>query len=284
MIEAVSCLLRDVGATAILPRFRRLATSDVRSKSPGEEVTVADEEAERLLTAALIDLLPGSVVIGEEAASRDPSLLSKIADGTVWLVDPLDGTANFVAGDPCFSTMVALLREGRCVASWMASPASGRLHVAELGSGSWIDGSRVRARCARAWSEVRGAVLTRFLPEDVAERVRSGAEGGVEILPGLRCAGEEYPAIAMGAEDFAIFWRALPWDHAPGILFLEEAGGRAAGFDGRPFQPKDHGAGLLAARSPRLWDELAERLLGTRGRLSTARRSPPAAPGAGCPT
>lgn len=261
LIEAVSCLLRDVAASAILPRFRRLAAGEVRSKSPGEEVTIADEEAERLLVAGLSALLPGSSVVGEEAASRDAGLLSNIADGTVWLVDPLDGTTNFVAGDPTFATMIALLRAGRCVASWMLSPATDRLHVAELGSGAWVDGIRLHAPTSYEWGRLRGAVLRRFLPAALGERIDANAKGGAELLAGLRCAGEEYPAIARGDEDFAIFWRGLPWDHAPGILFLEEAGGRAAGFDGRPYRPAGHGEGILAARTPDLWCELAGRLL-----------------------
>lgn len=261
LIETVSNLLREVAASVIMPRFRRLGENDVRAKSPGEDVTIADEEAERLLTLALRDLVPGSVVVGEEAAAQAPDLLARIGDGTVWLVDPLDGTSNFVAGDPCFATMVSLLRDGRSVASWMLSPASGRLHVAEAGSGAWIDGVRCRSGPAPSWGRLRGSVLTRFLPPSLRETILEGARGGAEILPGLRCAGEEYPAIATGRQDFAVFWRALPWDHAPGILFLEEAGGRAAGFDGRRYRAVDHGSGILATATPELWVELAGRLL-----------------------
>ena len=112
LIEQVSDLLREVAAEAVMPRFRKLAESDVRVKSPGEEVTIADEEAERLLNLRLPALLPGSRVIGEEAVSAQPELLQGLGEGTVFVVDPVDGTANFVKGSPCFSMMVALLREG----------------------------------------------------------------------------------------------------------------------------------------------------------------------------
>ena len=57
-----------------------------------------------------------------------------------------------------------------------------------------------------------------------------------------------------------MFWRGLAWDHAPGTLFLEEAGGRAARFDGRPYRPAEQGFGILAAQTPELWDELQRRL------------------------
>ena len=83
-----------------------------------------------------------------------------------------------------------------------------------------------------------------------------------EILPGWRCSGRDYPAILTGGQDFALFWRALPWDHAPGALILEEAGGRVARLDGTPYRPRDDRPGLLAARSPAVWAAVAGALLG----------------------
>lgn len=260
LIERVSNLLREVAAEAVMPRFRRLAEAEVRVKSPGEEVTIADEEAERLLDLRLPALLPGSRVIGEEAVSARPELLRELGEGTVFVVDPVDGTANFVKGSPCFSMMVALLREGEPVASWMLSPATNALHVAERGSGAWVDGARVRVGQVPQWTGLRGGVLTRFLPAEVAARVKANGSDLAAITPGLHCAGEEYPAIVRGEQHFVVFWRGLPWDHAPGTLFLKEAGGRAARFDGRPYRPAEPGFGILAAQTPELWDELQRRL------------------------
>lgn len=259
-IEKVAELLREVAAQAVMPRFQRLAEAEVRVKSPGEEVTIADEEAERLLTAGLSALLPGSRVIGEEAVSAQPELLQGLGEGTVFVVDPVDGTANFIKGSPCFSMMVALLREGEAIASWMLSPATGALHVAERGSGAWVDGERVRVGQPPHWTGLRGGVLTRFLPAETTARVQANGRDLAAILPGMHCAGEEYPAIVRGEQNFVVFWRGLPWDHAPGTLFLEEAGGRAARFDGSRYRPAEQGFGILAAQSPELWDELQRRL------------------------
>lgn len=80
----------------IEPRFAALASMDVRAKAVGELVTVADVEAEGLLTRRLTDLLPGALVVGEEACAADPTLLEGLGAAQAWLVDPLDGTANFV--------------------------------------------------------------------------------------------------------------------------------------------------------------------------------------------
>ena len=72
-------------------------------------------------------------------------------------------------------------------------------------------------------------------------------------MPG--CAGEQYPRVALGQNDVALFWHALPWDHAPGALWLTEAGGRVARLDGRAYRITDRSTGLLAAATPALWEE-----------------------------
>ena len=77
-----------------------------------------------------------------------------------------------------------------------------------------------------------------------------------------RCAAEQYPRIVLGANDIALFERTFAWDHAAGVLFTNEAGGKAAREDGAPYRVDDDRRGLIAAASPALWDELAERMAG----------------------
>lgn len=256
MIEGVGELLRRVAAQAVLPRFRRLGTTDIDEKSPGEIVTTADREAETLLTAALLDMAPGSKVVGEEAASAEPGLRDLLrSENRVWLIDPLDGTANFVEGNACFSMMIALVERGQTVASWMLDPPRDVLAVAQRGGGAYIGGARIRtAITAPTLQDMHGAILKRFLPAQIRAEIetREAQVGG--IFPGLGCAGQEYPSIATGCEHFALFWRTEPWDHAPGVLFLEEAGGFAARFDGTAYEPADGRSGLLAAQNREVWD------------------------------
>ena len=77
-----------------------------------------------------------------------------------------------------------------------------------------------------------------------------------------RCAAEQYPRLALGVNDLSVFERTLAWDHAAGVLFLNEAGGKAAREDGSPYRVDDHRRGLIAAASPALWDDWAERMAG----------------------
>ncbi|SKB75834.1 inositol monophosphatase family protein [Bosea thiooxidans] len=252
LIEKVSTVLRKAAAEAILPRFRKLAASDVEEKSPGELVTAADHHAEQLIGEQLLQLYPSARIVGEEACARNPALASALDQGTVWLIDPLDGTGNFVSGRGPFSVMVALLRGGETVATWMLDPLSGQLHVAELGSGAQINGVRVVAD-GKAEPLRKGSISMRFFPPEVLEAVKPRLDQVPLIVPPLLCAGAEYPAIVARDRDFAVFWRTLPWDHLPGALFLSEAGGHVARWNGSPYRAGQDGYGLLAARTPDHW-------------------------------
>jgi fructose-1,6-bisphosphatase/inositol monophosphatase family enzyme len=264
MIERVAQLMRRTVAQAILPRFRALHASEIEEKSPGEHVTAADREAEALLTAGLLALLPGSAVLGEEAASTQPDTVQRLSGkADLWIVDPLDGTSNFVEGKPIFSVMVALMRHGETVASWMLDPLTDTLAVAKKDGGAWLGGQRITTpRAVPEDRELRGAVLTRFLPPELRLSIEARSQNVSGILPGLRCAGHEYPDVATGAQNFVLFWRTEPWDHVPGALFITEAGGHVARLDGTPYVPLDGGKGLLVAQNRETWQSVARCLLG----------------------
>ena len=115
-IAAVTALVEEVAATEILPRFEKLAAHEIREKSPGDVVTIADEAAEAWLTPRLVALLPGSLVLGEEAAAVDPDILRRLDEAeSLWLIDPVDGTHNFVRGYPSFCVSIGLVQGGESV-------------------------------------------------------------------------------------------------------------------------------------------------------------------------
>ncbi|MDH3738987.1 MAG: inositol monophosphatase, partial [Alphaproteobacteria bacterium] len=95
-VDKVTQLLRQVAADIILPRHQKLGADDISEKDHGELVTVADTETEKWLSVELANLLPGSCVVGEEAAYADPRVFERLADADpVWVIDPIDGTHNF---------------------------------------------------------------------------------------------------------------------------------------------------------------------------------------------
>ncbi|MFD9127174.1 inositol monophosphatase family protein [Kitasatospora sp. NPDC059571] len=267
-MEKVAEILAEASAEAVEPRFRALGAGEVMEKAPGEVVTAADREAEVIISRRLRDLLPVPVV-GEEAVSADPALAEALrSEPAAWLVDPVDGTANFVAGRPDFAVMASLVRSGRTVASWIYQPVTRTSYAAELGAGAWRNGERlVRPPVADDPEKWRGSVKSRYLDPALHHRMQTRARAFGRITTGLRSAGMEYPQLAEGEQEFILYWRTLPWDHAPGSLLVTEAGGVSARLDGSDYRPDPPGCedGLLVACDPAVWERTRAILMGTDG-------------------
>ena len=248
-LAAVGEALRDVAAEVVLPRFRTLAEGEVTEKGPGDLVTVADVEAEQALSRFLVSHLPGSVVVGEEAVAADPSVLEAApSHDRVWVIDPIDGTSNFVAGSPDFAVMVALVEHGLTTASWIYHPVADRLFVAQRGAGAEVDGrALVRPSAPAELSDLRATMVTGMLDEHTAARVAARASVFGTLVPNRMSAGIQYPRVAEGDLDVILYWRTLVWDHAAGTLLLEEAGGRVARLDGSDYEPWSDRTGLVLA-------------------------------------
>ena len=148
-LDRVAQALAEVAEQEIMPRWRNLAAGDVREKTgPNDLVTVADEAAEHALAARLPDLLPGSIMIGEESVEKDRGLLDVLkGDQPVWIVDPVDGTKNFAEGSDRFGVMVALVERDVTIAAVIYEPVTGRALMAEAGGGAeLVDRSGERTR------------------------------------------------------------------------------------------------------------------------------------------
>jgi fructose-1,6-bisphosphatase/inositol monophosphatase family enzyme len=259
--EPVCALIRKAAEAVILPRYQSLAAHEIEEKSPGDLVTIADKESEAMLSDGLVRLLPEAAVIGEEACAANPALLSTLGQQLAWIIDPIDGTHNFANGKPPFAIMIALVEAGVAQAGWIYDPLTQRLCSAFQGRGAFINGERVTSQASGAALPVAG-ISTLFMDPLVRETFLIRATGQMTLADIPRCAGEQYPRIALGGNDLALFERTLPWDHVPGVLFLEEAGGKAARLDGSPYRFWEYGTGLLAAGSPKMWNQTAAILNG----------------------
>jgi fructose-1,6-bisphosphatase/inositol monophosphatase family enzyme len=253
---AVEALLRAVATEIVMPRFRALSADQISEKSPGDLVTIADQESEIRLAEGLADILPEARIVGEEATAADPNLLNRLDDGLIWLIDPIDGTSNFAEGISPFALMIALLNNGVREGGWIYDPVANRLCHALRGQGAFVDHKPIQASETGAAYPV-AALATRFMTPEKRSDVETRAAGKLTIAPIPRCAGDQYPQLVLGQADIALFERALPWDHAAGALFLEEAGGIICRTDGRAYVTGDGGTGLLGAASQRLWDDAA---------------------------
>lgn len=260
-MDAVRLLIEEAAAGIILPRFRQLGRHEIDEKAgPHDVVTVADREAEAFLAPGLQALIPGSAVVGEEAVSADESLMDALRrPGMVWVIDPVDGTANFAVGNALFAVMVSLVQDGDAIASWIHDPVRGLTAMARKGDGAWLreaggDTRRLATPKPPTLAHLSGAPNMRYGDRDFAAQIayRLDRTAGVVMF---RCAGQEYLAQAEGHIHYALYNRALPWDHAAGTLLITEAGGVARRLDGSPYRAADKpfGSPLVVACGEEQW-------------------------------
>lgn len=261
---AIHDLMRRVSEQVIVPRYQSLADGEVVAKGPGDVVTVADHESEAMLSEALAALEPGLAIVGEEAAHADGGVQDALG-GDCWIIDPLDGTRNFAAGKAPFGIIIARASGGLCRSGWVYDCLTGRFCVAHEGHGAWVDGERVVARPTGRPFPVAAISLV-FMDPAKREAVKAHIAPHYALVDIPYCAAEQYPRLALGVNDVSIFERTLAWDHAAGVLWLNEAGGTAARPDGSPYRVDEWDRpGLLGAASPALWDGLATRMAGLEG-------------------
>jgi fructose-1,6-bisphosphatase/inositol monophosphatase family enzyme len=265
-IDRVSTIIREVAEAEILPRFRRLAAADVREKGPGDLVTVADEASERQLTRRLMDLVPDSAVIGEEAVAADQKILGRIFDDApVWIIDPVDGTSNFASGKPEFGVIVAYAQRGETLAGWIHDPIGGRTATAMKGEGAWSGTSRLRTAPAAPLPAMSGVLSSRYFDKAVRDHLDQQKHQLAHTFS-LRCAAHEYLTLNSGKAHFSLYRRIMPWDHAAGTLMHAEAGGYHAKLDGGAYGPAEHTGGLLLAPDRASWVALRNHLFGAAPR------------------
>ncbi|MFJ2171786.1 inositol monophosphatase family protein [Streptomyces sp. NPDC087851] len=263
-VSAVEEAVRKAAAAEIMPRHRRLAAHEITEKSaPHDLVTIADRRAEEHLTAALTALLPGSAVVGEEAVHADPARYEALrGEAPVWIVDPVDGTRQFIRGEDGFCTLVALAQGGELVASWTYAPALDEMAIAVRGRGAVLDGVPLRPGPPDEAAPLRVATSHPDYTTPEQKRALLGLRTeGIDARP-CGAAGLEYLAVARGSLDAVAFSWELAWDHAAGLLLVTEAGGAHATLTGEPYRITGGNAlPFTAARDRATAERVRERLL-----------------------
>lgn len=201
------------------------------AKGRNDFVTEVDRRAEELIARSLLAAAPGSVVVGEELAP------DARPDGLAWIVDPLDGTTNFLHGYPAWAVSIAAARDGVLQAGVVLDVTRGLRHEAARGSGAWLAGNRLSV--SRVGDPALALVGTGF-PFKHPEHLPAYLEQFRTIAPatsGIRRAGSAALDLAdVAAGRFDGFWelRLAPWDYAAGQLLVEEAGGVLTDLAGDP--------------------------------------------------
>ena len=267
-VARIAEILADAARVEIMPRFKALVDGDVRHKSSVfDPVTAADEAAERAISDQLRASFPGALIVGEEATAADPSLLDRLADAPLaFVVDPIDGTRNFVAGLPLFGVMAAAIVRGEIVAGVIHDPVCQDTAHALKGGAHGCPAQATRGHdwhvaAAAPLDRMEAIVGTHYLPEPLRSTVLANLPR-LGSATWLRCAAHEYRMAAAGFCHVLFFNRLMPWDHAPGWLLHQEAGGHSAHFDGTPYRPAHTSGGLICAPDRASWQLVRDGLIG----------------------
>jgi len=235
-VEAVA---RDTGAWLQAQRHR-IGSVAVQTKQAGDVASVIDSEAEQRLRQALLPLWPGAGFHGEEAGG------TALDAPSVWVVDPLDGSANYLRGYPQYAVAIALLWAGEPVLGVVHDPCRGETFSAVRGGGLLVDAQRLH--CASRADPFTALAATVF-PKPASPRMPAYLAELGRVLPavgGVRRSGSmalELAYLAAGRID--AFWAhdMAPWDAAAGVVMLHEAGALVIARDGRALL---HSASLAA--------------------------------------
>lgn len=257
-------LVRRAARSEIMPRFRTVTRADASTKSgPHDLVTEADHQTEAMLARGLQRMFPHALIVGEEAVAAKPALRDDISEAELAIIiDPVDGTWNFVHGLPLFGVIIAVTRFGRPVMGLLYDPVSDDWIIADETSPARLEAALGTERPARVSQGGELRDLQGYLHYYLMSQARQ--EQVARLLPALarcialRCSCHEYRLLAQGAVDFVMSDVLNPWDHAAGVLICQQAGGVARMLDGRDYTTAITEGVLLSAANDATWSRLRD--------------------------
>ena len=215
---------------ALIRDFGEVENLQVSLKGPADFVSNADRRTERILIEELSRTRPGYGFLVEESGTIEgPDKTHR------FIIDPLDGTTNFLHSIPHFAISIALEREGQIVSALVYNPISDDLFIAEKGHGAYLNDKRLRVAARKQLRDALSATGIPFMGKDGHERFLGELAAVMAVSPGVRRFGSAALDLAwLAAGRYDAFWeRGLQiWDIAAGVLLVREAGGVVSDLDG----------------------------------------------------
>ena len=259
MRSALTRVIQQVAQEQILPRYQKVRHDRKADGSLFTEADLATQEALARMLPHLVDC----PLLGEEMGSAEQRRLWQEHE-TLWCVDPIDGTSNFVHGIPYFAVSVALIRQGKPVLGAVYDPLAREMFVAEAGQGAWRNNRPLSTpRTSTSLSQILAAVDLKRLPISLSSALACHPPYASQRNFGACTL--EWCHVATGRFGISLHGGQKLWDYAAGALILEEAGGVYAPLEGLPFWSGDPWTrSVVAACHPDLftqWQDWLNRLV-----------------------
>ncbi|HRR83412.1 MAG TPA: inositol monophosphatase [Phycisphaerae bacterium] len=239
--------------------LERLGRADVTRKHDKSPVTDADHAVQDALLASIAKLYPQDAVITEEIQSRPDVHQPVSRSGRCWVIDPIDGTRNYVRAIPVFTVSVAVMENGQPVVGMVYDPVADRMYSASIGAGAWVNADRIERREVPTWNEVYMGI-----PTSKHEQLPPVVHRWIDtmVVRNFGSTAMHLSLLATGSLDAVYCKKSKLWDIAAGAVIACETGAEVLSLDGREHFPMDlsHYANeplpMIAARP-----DLVERLL-----------------------
>ena len=271
LIDQVATIMRAACDKFIMPYHNNLSEDEVATKSSDTDyVTIADREAEFWLIPELSKLLDDVLVVGEESISDTPSLAKKIGKNLSFVIDPIDGTRNFVQGSPHFCSMVSLIDKGEPLIAWVLRPLEQDIIVSVADEGNFYSAFE-EGQNLTDWQPLIRQSDREEMPHMIGTaglvglsgQQREGVRAQLRALPHRRLigsAGCEAVMMALGEHDYLMHARTTAWDHTPVDLLARGADMVSASLpQAHPYSPISSEA-LLVAPTQESWYRLANHI------------------------
>jgi fructose-1,6-bisphosphatase/inositol monophosphatase family enzyme len=264
ILDFIVNILIDVNEKIVLNYFNKLTPKDIDIKSSTDDfVSVADKKSEDYITKKLSNFLDNTKIIGEETAFLDKEkFLSLLNEPLLWVIDPIDGTKNYINGNENFCSMISLVKHSFPIASFIYKPLQRQFIYAFKGIGAYIFDLETKQSNKLnleldPLNKIIGSGGTKGIPEVFRKSILSNLRSFTKRVF-VGSAGIETMMLVTNKIQFVFHGRVTPWDHSPLDLIIKESGGCVymARYK-EEFNIKSKGP-ILAATNSKIWDEVRE--------------------------
>lgn len=250
LLQGVSDIIQEISEKVILPKFQDICKNRVINKTPADLVTAADIDSEMAFFRELPKIIPDSQIVSEELSDSHPVLLKSFQDSKIqnlWVIDPLDGTTNFIEGKENFAVAVSLITNGKTKAAWIYLPYKKQMLCGDEKHGLFLNNKKFEIENKKR--KIENIDTNRLLLPYI--------KPSFNLIRASSCSCSYFNLITQKIDAIIFSKKLLPWDHVAGTFLHKCSGGFNAYIDGTEYSPskKQHNT-LIMAPDRKSWMEL----------------------------